>query len=134
MVSLILLTHGDLCNSIFRAATTMLGDQPDIYCIATLNLPPSEVTNKIKNILKRSNILKYGAVIAVDLKGGSTWNIGCKLARDNARIAIISGINLPMLLSFLTKRESLNFDELAASLVDAGKRGIEIFNCSVESS
>ncbi|MCH8125439.1 PTS sugar transporter subunit IIA [candidate division KSB1 bacterium] len=134
MVSLILLTHGDLCSSFFKAATTMLGDQPDVYCIPTLHLSSNEITKKIKNIFENSDILKYGAVIAVDLKGGSTWNVACKLTRDHDRIAIISGINLPMLLSFLTKRESLNFKELTASLVDAGKRGIEIFNCSVEGS
>ena len=105
----------------------MLGDQSNVYCIPTFHLSPNEIAARINEIIYSPEILKNGIVIAVDLKGGSTWNVACKQAGEKEHVAIIAGVNLPMLLSFLTKRESLKFDELVKSVVESGKRGIEKF-------
>lgn len=127
MVSLILLTHGDICSSIFNAATTMLGEQPNVFCIPTFHLTPKAIADKINEVLQSLETSKHNTIIAVDLKGGTTWNVACKMSQDKENVAIISGVNLPMLLAFLTKRQNLEFDELVDSLLETGKKGIERF-------
>ena len=129
MISLILLTHGKLCDSIYHTATLLFGEQPNVHLISSANLAPQEIQNRIIEITSQPECCEHGVLIAVDLKGGSTWNVACKTAHENQHVAIISGVNLPILLSFFNKRESGNLDEVVDGLVEAGKKGIDKFVC-----
>ncbi|MEE9170659.1 MAG: hypothetical protein V3U73_12920 [bacterium] len=129
MIPLILLTHGGLCDSIYRTAALLFGEQPNVHLISSANLAPKEISNRIGKIIDLPECREHGVLIAVDLKGGSTWNVACKSAHENKHVAIISGVNLPMLLSFFNRRESGNLNEVVDSLIDAGKRGIDKYMC-----
>jgi mannose/fructose-specific phosphotransferase system component IIA len=46
------------------------------------------------------------------------------LPEDRRNCALVAGVNLPMLLSFFTKREKLSLNELAETVQKDGVRGI----------
>jgi mannose/fructose-specific phosphotransferase system component IIA len=55
--------------------------------------------------------------------------MACKsLALSPEQTVIVSGVNLPMLLSFFTKRNTLNFEELSRVVQADGLRGIQLHN------
>ena len=63
-------------------------------------------------------------MILASLKGGSCWNVAAAIAKDHGHARVISGINLPMALSFMTKRDLLALEELADVLVKDGIRSV----------
>lgn len=103
----------------------MLGEQQRVHCISTANLSPGEIHTKVLEIVDRQESRSGGVLLAVDLKGGSTWHAACKIAHTQEHVAVISGINLPILLSFFTKRNDESLDQLVDKLVAVGKQGIE---------
>jgi len=65
------------------------------------------------------------SVLFVDHCGGSPF-VACKeLHSRQPRHALLTGVNLPMLLSFFTKRDRLPFDELVQTVEADGHRGIQ---------
>lgn len=66
-----------------------------------------------------------GAVVFTALYGGSCWRAAEQLSRKRDNVYHVTGVNLPMLLAFLNKRESTGLGELAEMLVEYGCRGIK---------
>jgi mannose PTS system EIIA component len=65
------------------------------------------------------------AVLFVDLPGGSCLTSSVRLARGHAELAVVTGVNLAMLLDFVFHRELLPA-EAARRAVDAGARAIKV--------
>jgi len=61
------------------------------------------------------------AVIFVDMASGSCGFAGQRIARDG-NVAVVSGVNLPMLLDFVFHRE-MDFRALAERVVEKGRTG-----------
>ena len=83
-------------------------------------LSTNEMVDLIKS--KSENNSGDGVILFVDIYGGSCWRAAkmAKLPKGH----IITGINLPMLLSFIQKRKTLTFDELPSIMEIDGKRAI----------
>ncbi len=65
-----------------------------------------------------------GALILIDDYGGSCANAAQLAARTDLPAVILSGVNLAMLLGFVTWRDDLALDELARRLVAKGREAI----------
>ena len=65
------------------------------------------------------------AVVFVDLPGGSCFNGAVRLARGRADVAVVTGVNLAMLVDFVFHRDQ-SPDEAARRAVDAGGKAIRI--------
>jgi mannose/fructose-specific phosphotransferase system component IIA len=63
------------------------------------------------------------AVLFVDLPGGSCLTSSVRLARGNAAIAVVTGVNLAMLLDFVFHRDLAPADA-ARRAAEAGSRAI----------
>lgn len=62
-------------------------------------------------------------VLFVDLPGGSCLTSSVRLARGNANVAVVTGVNLAMLLDFVFHRD-LPPAEAARRAAEAGSRAI----------
>ena len=126
MIGGIVITHGPLAQALIKGAETILGKVSLIYGFSTTDLSIPAILEKINQIMKDDK-WPGETLILVSLKGGSCWNAAVTTKRQNQNIEVISGVNLSMLLSFLTKRDSHQLKELATVVLQDGIRGIEKF-------
>jgi mannose/fructose-specific phosphotransferase system component IIA len=62
--------------------------------------------------------------IFVDLRGGSCWRVAKMLVKEYPALKVISGVNIPMLVSFLSKKHDHRLDELVKIIETDAHRGI----------
>jgi len=86
------------------------------------NLAPPIIYQNIVEVIKKNNADKMIAM--VDLRGGSCWTVAKMITREFPEMKVISGVNVPMLISFLTKRDKVPFGELPQVLDTDSHRGI----------
>lgn len=65
------------------------------------------------------------AVLFVDLPGGSCMTSSTRYAKQHAHIAVVTGVNLAMLLDFVFHRD-VTPEEAARRAVDAGGKAIRV--------
>jgi len=65
------------------------------------------------------------AIIFVDLPGGSCMTSSTRYAKQHADIAVVTGVNLAMLLDFVFHRD-IKPEEAARRAVDAGAKAIRV--------
>ena len=126
MIGGIIVTHGPMAQSIIKAAETILGKVQFIYGFSTTDLSIPAIIEKIDKILHDKEWTK-GTIILVSLKGGSCWNAAVTAKRQHQNIEIVSGVNLSMVLSFLTKRDTHQLEDLATCVMNDGIKGIDKF-------
>ena len=124
MIGGIIVTHGPMAQALIKAAETILGKVTQTYGFSTTDLSLPTILDKISQIIKTEE-WPNETLILVSLKGGSCWNAAVSTKKQHQNVEVVSGVNLSMLLSFLTKRESHNLQDLATMVMQDGIRGIE---------
>lgn len=127
MVACVLITHVNLGSGLRNAIEKMLGKQKGFKVLSNAKLSSDKLLIKLEDFLVNKNF-KNGCVIFVDLWGGSCWKVAKEILsrNQNKKMALISGANLPMLLQFFSKRNSLSYNELLTKLSETGKKSITI--------
>ncbi len=124
MIGGIVLTHGKIGDALIDAAKSILGEVDNIYALSTMNLSLIDINKKLRQIISLQS-WEDGTMIMVSLMGGSCWNSGVGLARQLLKTEVVSGVNLSMLISFLSKRDRYSLPELAEIIKEDSVRGIE---------
>ncbi len=122
----IIITHGPVATALIHAAEGIVGSVTHIVGLSTSNFSRETILDKIDETLAL-NDWPESTIIMVSLKGGSCWNAGIATLKRHPNIAVISGVNLAMLLSFLTKRNDRQLDGLSMIVKEDGIRGIDMF-------
>ncbi|MFQ5824638.1 MAG: PTS sugar transporter subunit IIA [bacterium] len=123
MVSCIVLSHGQVAQALLDACKQIIGECNNVYALNCEGLNPKGIYEKITHLIESKN-LTDGLFLLVSLRGGSCWNAVAKIVREREKVELISGLNLSIILSFITKRKQYSFEELSEVLVRDGKRGI----------
>lgn len=126
MVSCLVISHGTVAESYLEASREIVGDCKNLYTLNCQGLTPKSLYENISQLIENNN-LKDGLFILVSLRGGSCWNVAAKIARNFENIELISGVNLSIVLSFITKCHRYGFHELGEILCNDGIRGITRF-------
>lgn len=124
MINILLLSHGRLAEEFLNTAVLIIGMQQGI---CALGLGASEGMEDFKNrILNEYSKLSSSDEILVltDLYGGTPTNAAIYgLLNKNNRVEIMTGLNLPILLEAIIKR-NLPMAELLEGLKKTGAEGI----------
>lgn len=120
MIRAILVTHGTLGQSLYDAAVSVLGPQAGTSVLSNSGLSLEQIQTSVRELLSDEP-----TIIMVDLCGGSPFMACCSLGEITGETTIISGINLPMLLSFFTKRDKLSYADLSTTVERDAVRGIQ---------
>ena len=128
-VAVLLVTHGEVGQAIHQAAVSVIGSSPlRTACLAVnQNMSTEEALKRAQHEIQTLNT-GSGVLILTDMYGATPSNIAC--ARQDADIAIVSGLNLPMLIRVLNY-PSLSLQELAEKAVTGGKEGVIYFHRGV---
>lgn len=128
MIGILLVSHSGFASGLLNCVELLVGSSNDIM-FEELNESDnydkfiSNVYDKIQSLDKG-----YGVIVFTDILGASPYNacaINLKKILKNHNIRIISGMNLPMLITSIYERENLTLDELYKEVIIAGKNGIE---------
>lgn len=122
----VLITHGELGKVMIDVAERILESKSDIEFFSFgWDEDGSVIEKKIKAYLEKNK--DAGIIIFTDMFGGSPANLSLRFKRPN--VEIITGINLPGLLKFLTyKNKKLSFKELLKIVRDGAREGISIIS------
>jgi mannose/fructose-specific phosphotransferase system component IIA len=122
MVKGIFLTHGDLGRELVRTAEAIVGPQGGVATVSNRGLGPEDLRAAL-----RAEIPPDGrAIVFVDLLGGSCHAVCSPDEVPRDRIAVVTGVNLPMVVEFFYHRERVDFDELQRRLLSKGRSGVDI--------
>jgi len=111
--------HKDIGTGLLAALESISGPVAGLRFFSNSGLSTKELAAKITAYCVDDTCR---VIIFADVYGGSCWR-AAKMA-GASHIRIVSGLNLPMLLSFVNKRDMVPFDELPAVLAEDGLRGI----------
>jgi PTS system mannose-specific IIA component len=132
MIGGIIVSHGRLAEELLNALTIILGEAPNIEAISIGWYDDVEDSKKkISQCLKRVD-QKNGVIIFTDMFGGTPSNLSFSFIRDN-QVEIITGINLPMLIKFVSLQRSNNLRDVAKKVVEQGKKNIHLASALLSS-
>jgi mannose/fructose-specific phosphotransferase system component IIA len=122
----IIIGHGDLAVGLIDATRSITGIAPDaLQGISNTGKAPDALVRDLAALLDGGP-----TVIFTDLQAGSCAFCARRLCREHGGTALITGVNLPMLVDFAMNR-TLPLDELLARLVDRGRSGITMADVGV---
>ena len=125
MIGGIIVSHGKLGEELLNALTIILGEAPNIEAISIGWYDDIEESKrKINHSLKRVD-QKSGVVIFTDMFGGTPSNLSITFQKDG-QIEIITGVNLPMLIKFVSLQRSNALKDMAKKVVEQGKKNIHL--------
>jgi PTS system mannose-specific IIA component len=116
----LLVTHHNIGLELIRAAASIVGPQEDLGVLSNQDASFDSLCQKIQSLIPPDR----DAIIMVDYFGGSAYLAARTICKSADRRVFISGVNLPMVLSFVTKRNQLRFPELVEVIKADAVRGI----------
>jgi PTS system mannose-specific IIA component len=125
MIGGIIVSHGKLAGELLNALTIILGEAPNIDAISIGWYDDVEDSKKKINQSLRRVDQKNGVLIFTDMFGGTPSNLSFSFLK-NSQVEIITGVNLPMLIKFVSLQRSNNLQDVAKKVVDQGKKNIHL--------
>lgn len=131
MIRALVITHGDIGRELVRVTEMILGPVPGLTAMSNAGKAATDITDMIQDWLKEPPADKPPEteqpdrkLILLDDYGGSCATSAQLACGHDPDTAIISGVNLAMLLGFVTWRQSDDFEELVAKIVQKGREAI----------
>lgn len=130
-IAVLVVSHLDFSRHLVQAAERIAGKQAHLYAVtlpAEDSLPhlSEEISQAIRYCFQENQSECDGLLILTDLFGSTPTNVVLSQALAFSHpVEIVSGVNLPMLLSALSNREHLSLQELAEKVMADGKKGIQ---------
>jgi PTS system mannose-specific IIA component len=125
MIGGVIVSHGKLAEEILNALTIIIGEAVNIEAISIGWYDDVEESKKKINKSLKSVDQKNGVVIFTDMFGGTASNLSFSFLK-NDQVEIITGVNLPMLIKFVSLQRSNNLKEVVKKVVEQGKKNIHI--------
>ena len=125
MIGLVIVTHGGLARE-FRAALEHV-DGPQKQ-IETVQIGPDDDMD-----LRRTEILGAvgrvqtgdGVIVLTDMFGGTPSNLAISVMEE-AKVEVIAGINLPILVKLAALRSDVSLTDAVTQARDAGRKYIKV--------
>ena len=123
MFSIIIITHGHLCEELKSSLEFVLGEK-NLSNIFTITIDKDSrdfdtYASRISNYITDEQKM----IIFTDMFGGTPSNISLSFFKKN-QVEIISGVNLPMLIKACTIEKYESFDEAVNIIKNSGRENI----------
>ena len=125
MIGLVIVTHGGLAREFRAALEHIVG--PQEY-LETVSIGPED-----DMVARRREILEAvartdqgeGVILLTDMFGGTPANLAISIL-DEAKVEVIAGINLPILVKLASVRNEVPMSEAVPIARDAGRKYIKV--------
>jgi PTS system mannose-specific IIA component len=126
MIGLVLVTHGNLAVEFIAAMEHVVGPQKQV-CAVCIG-PEDDMEQRRNDIL--TDVAKCdagdGVVVLTDMFGGTPSNLAISIM-DRAKVEVIAGMNLPMLIKLASIRKTgADLKSAVAAAQEAGRKYINV--------
>ena len=125
MIGLVLVTHGKLAQEFVAAMEHVIGPQEQVeaVCIG----PDDDMEQRRSDIMSSVGRVDSGegVVLLTDMFGGTPSNLAISIM-DKAKVEVIAGLNLPMLIKLASVRNTEPLDAAVAAAQEAGAKYINV--------
>lgn len=135
MVGIILASHGEFAAGIRQSAQMIFGEQENLEVVTFMpNEGPEDLHQHLEQAIDNLGGKTAEVLFLVDLWGGSPFNQANTLLEEmGEHAALISGMNLPLLLEVLGARMAEESAQaVAKSVLHAGREGVKVKPESLE--
>ena len=125
-IAVVITTHGHAAKALLATAEMIIGAQDNVRCVDFVPGENGEVlAGKIRAAAAELDT-SGGLLLLVDLWGGTPFNASSGIAHDDANTEVVTGVNVPMLVSVLMEREDITaLPELTALAQREGADGVK---------
>jgi PTS system mannose-specific IIA component len=125
MIGGVIVAHGKVGEELLNALTVILGEATNIEAISIgwyddVEESKRKITASLKRVDRRN-----GVILFTDMFGGTPSNLSFTFQKDG-QVEIITGVNLPMLIKFVSLQRSNNLREAARKVVEQGRKNIHL--------
>lgn len=122
-IGAVVVSHGQLANELLSAAETVVGPVESIHAVSIgwhddVEMAKDEIQRAIKQADQGS-----GVIVLTDMFGGTPTNISAMFLKEGA-VEIVTGVNLPMIIKFVTSGREGSLYDLAREIEEQGKQSI----------
>ena len=125
MIGIVLVTHGNLAREFLAALEHVVGPQ---QCISAVCIGAEDDMEKRRNeILERARACDTGdgVIVLTDMFGGTPSNLAISIM-DQAKVEVIAGVNLPMLIKLASVRGKSEMAAAVSAGQEAGRKYINV--------
>ncbi|UCF04793.1 MAG: hypothetical protein JSV33_12845 [bacterium] len=122
----IIITHGDLAEVLKRTVELIVGTVEGVYPLSGSDLCNEDIIGEIRKLITDDG--KRRAILFVDYFGGSCCINSVRAVEGVPGVKVISGVNLPVLLDFVTKRGTMDFDTMVDHLIRRGRESVRVID------
>ena len=125
MIGVVLVTHGNLATELVKVMEHVVGPQDQLTTI-TIDLD-DDLEKRREDILNSVQFVDkgLGVIILTDMFGGTPSNLAISIM-EQAKIDIIAGVNLPMLIKLASVRSTETISDAVAQAREAGQKYIMV--------
>ena len=125
MIGLVLVTHGGLAREFVSAMEHVVGAQQNVTAICIG--PDDDMERRRVDILEAVKAVDTGegVVVLTDMFGGTPSNLAISIM-DQAKVEVIAGLTLPMLIKLAKVRQTESLEAAVEQAQDAGTKYINV--------
>ena len=123
MTGLLIVSHGTLGRALLQTAESILGKQAGVRVVSNKGLSVKGLAEALGRVLAQRT-WRADTLVLVDMPGGSCWTAASLASRQRAGVAVMGGMNLAMLLSFFSKRVTLERGPLMEAMLKAARDSV----------
>lgn len=118
----LIITHGRVGEELLASAREVYDVDAPVDCLSNRSCELPELVAKIEDWLAA---VDGPALLLVDVGGGSCGVAAQKAVGDRPRTWVIGGLNLPMLLTYLSSHADLPPKELVVKILDRALNAVD---------
>ncbi|MGI9384593.1 MAG: PTS sugar transporter subunit IIA [Methyloligellaceae bacterium] len=125
MIGLVIVTHGGLADEFRAALEHIVGPQEQVETVSIG--PDDDMETRRGEILSAVNTVDTGdgAVLLTDMFGGTPSNLAISVMEE-AKVEVIAGVNLPMLIKLASVRGESALQDAITEAQEAGRKYISV--------
>jgi len=125
MIGIVVVTHGRLAEEFIHATEHVVGPQKNMraVCIG----PDDDMEQRRQDILAAVATVETGkgVIVLTDMFGGTPSNLAISIM-DQAKVEVIAGVNLPMLIKLASVRSKSELSAAVSAGQEAGRKYINV--------
>ncbi len=121
MIGIVVVSHGKLASELIAGAEHVVGPLKRVKAVGVDADDDIDQKREVLRSAIQSCDCGQGVIVLTDIFGGTPSNLAFAL-RSKVAVEIISGANLPMLITLAEMRDKASLQEAAQGAAEAGRK------------